>query len=267
MRGLGTTAGGTGRTGDRTDGRTGDARTGGSMRSGTGDGMGGESRGVGPVRPGIDPARGTVQAAFTAVVVLAALALLVSACATGGTGARDEGPAHADSVARAAVSPSLSPSPTPSASAVPDRMEAVRLVKADPAVSAEVKRELKPCVSDDYPVDVSYGELTGGPSTDIVVNVLSCGDAVGVGSYVYREQDGRYQNVFKAEEPPVYAEIDRGYLVVTKQVYEKDDPVSNPSSENVLTYVWASGRFVQKYDTRTDYSHLNGGDASPSPDS
>jgi hypothetical protein len=207
-------------------------------------------------------ARGTLQAAFTAVAVLAALALFVSACATGGTGARDEGPAHTDSVADAAVPPTFSPAP--SASAVPDRLAAAKLVKADPAVSTEVKRELRPCVSDNYPVDVSYGNLTGGPSSDIVVNVLSCGDEVGVSSYVYREQSGRYQNVFKAEDPPVYAEIDRGYLVVTKQVYEKDDQLSNPSSENVITYAWTAKGFVQKDINRTEYGSL-GEDESASP--
>ncbi len=54
------------------------------------------------------PAQGTLQAAITAVAVLAALALFMSACGTGGTGARDEGPAHADSVAGTA--PSARPS-------------------------------------------------------------------------------------------------------------------------------------------------------------
>jgi hypothetical protein len=198
-----------------------------------------------------------LQAAFTAVAVLAALALFVSACATGGTGARDEGPAHADSVRGVAASPTPSPSKT-------TRVDAVKLVKDDPKVSAEVKHDLKPCVADEYPVDVSYGELTGATADDIVVNVLTCGDAVGVGSYVYRQEGGRYENVFQTEEPPVYAEIDRGDLVVTKQVYEKGDPVSSPSGEIVTTYIWASGRFVKRYNTRNDYSNSVGGDASPS---
>ena len=209
------------------------------------------------------PGRGTLQAAFTAVVVLAALALFVSACATGGTGARDEGPAHeggaSDSVAGAAVSPSPSPSSTTA------RVDAVKLVEDDPEVATEVKRELKPCVADEYPVDVSYGDLTGGRADDVVVNVLTCGDAVGIGSYVYREVSGRYENVFKVEEPPVYAEIDRGDLVVTKQVYEKGDPVSSPSGENVITYRWGSGRFTEAFRTHNDYSNAVGGDATPSP--
>ncbi|MGW7277968.1 hypothetical protein ACWGIV_06585 [Streptomyces sp. NPDC054844] len=208
-------------------------------------------------------ARRSTQAASTAVAVLAALGLALSGCGAGGTGARDEGPAHADAVAGAASS-----SPTTSPSKAPDRVDAVRLVKADPKVSAEVKRELKPCVADEYPVDVSYGELTGGsgPAEDVVVNVLTCGDAVGVGSYVYREEDGAYQNVFKAEEPPVYAEIDRGDLVVTKQVYEKGDPVSSPSGENVITYRWASGRFTEEFRTHNDYSNVAGNVPTPAPE-
>jgi hypothetical protein len=109
-----------------------------------------------------------LQAVITAVAVLAALALLVSACGTGGTGARDEGPADASSVAGA---PSSSPSPSPSDT--PRRVDAVRLVKEDPKVSATVKRDLKPCVGDEYPVDVSYGKLTGGSADDIVINVLT----------------------------------------------------------------------------------------------
>ena len=210
--------------------------------------------------PGPGRVRGSFEAAFAAMAVLAALALLVSGCATGGTGARDEGPAHSDSVAGVAEAAS----PTPSAT-VDDHVDAVKLVMDDPKVSSAVKHELKPCVADEYAVDVSYGELTKGTGNDIVVNVMTCGDAVGIGSYVYRATGGTYENVFKAEEPPVYAEIDRGDLVVTKQVYEKGDPVSSPSGENVITYRWTSGRFVQEYSTHNEYSNAVGGDASPVP--
>ncbi|WP_307045155.1 hypothetical protein [Streptomyces achromogenes] len=212
------------------------------------------------MRHGPTPARGAIQAATTAMAVLAALALFVSACATGGTGARDEGPAHGDAVAGA------TPMPRAAASESLDQSDAVQLVKDDPAVSAEVKGELKPCVGDEYPVDVSYGNLTGSTGDDVIVNVLTCGDAVGVGSYVYRESDDGYQNVFKAEEPPVYAEIDRGDLVVTKQVYEKGDPVSSPSGENVITYRWTSGRFMKEYSWHNDYSSVVGGNPTPVPE-
>ncbi|WP_053851132.1 hypothetical protein [Streptomyces sp. NRRL B-24085] len=216
----------------------------------------------GPTRPDLAPVRGIFQAASTAVAVLAALALFVSACATGGTGTRDEGPAHA--VAGTGVSPSA----MPSAMASPrlDRKGAIALLRSDPKVSEAVKRDLEPCGTDQYPVDLFYGDLTGGPADDVVVNVVTCADLVGVGSYVYREEDGSYQNVFQTEEPPVYAEIDRGDLVVTKQVYEKGDPVSDPSGENVITYRWASGRFAAVYRTHSDYSNVVGKDPTPVPD-
>ncbi|GAA5067744.1 hypothetical protein [Streptomyces similanensis] len=214
---------------------------------------------------GADPepggARGTLQAAFTAVAVLAALGLLVSACGTGGTGARDEGPAHTSSSVAGAVasaSPAASDTPQPA-------VDPVRLIKDDPKVSATVKHDLKPCSADEYPVDVSYGKLTGGSVDDIVINVLTCGDAVGVGAYVYRERGDRYENVFGAEEPPVYAEIDRGDLVVTKQVYEKDDPVADPSGEDVITYRWSGTAFTKAFTTRNEYSKAVGGGASPTP--
>ncbi|MFI1210566.1 hypothetical protein ACH4UV_23515 [Streptomyces sp. NPDC020802] len=195
-------------------------------------------------------------AVITAVAVIAALGLFVSACGTGGTGARDEGPALSDSAAGSVATPSVS------ASATPDRVNAVRLVKADPGVSSAVKRDLKPCVGDEYPVDVSYGNLTGGSAADIVINVMTCGDAVGVGSYVYREEDDVYRNVFRAEEPPVYAEIDRGDLVVTQQVYEKDDPVTYPSGEEVITYHWMTTRFTERARTHNDYSKVVGGETA-----
>ncbi|MFF3451379.1 hypothetical protein ACFYXJ_30015 [Streptomyces sp. NPDC002667] len=214
-------------------------------------------RGLG-VRP-----RTALKAGGSAAAGLAALGLFLTACATGGTGARDEGPAGTDGVPKgSSIKPVVSGSP-PKA---PERVDAVKIVKNDPAVSAAVKRDLKPCVADEYPVDVSYGKLTGGAANDVVINVMTCADAVGVGSYVYREQNGRYQNVFKAEEPPVYAEIDRGDLVVTQQLYKKGDPVSYPSSEEVITYGWSSTRFVEQSRIHNDYSNAVGGSNSPAPD-
>ncbi|MEV0303299.1 MULTISPECIES: hypothetical protein [Streptomyces] len=217
--------------------------------------------GAGPLR-----VRRTAQAATTATSVLVALTLFATACGTGGTGARDEGPAHADPAAsppKSTATATGSEVPVPAAG----RVDAVRLIKHDPLVSAEVKRLLKPCVADEYPVDVSYGNLTGGAANDVVVNVLTCGDAVGVGSYVYRDQGGAHVNVFRAEEPPVYAEIDRGDLVVTMQVYDRGDPVSNPSGENVITYRWTAGRFAEEFRTHNDYGKVSGPEPTPRPDS
>jgi hypothetical protein len=204
----------------------------------------------------------TVKAGGAAAVALAALGLLLTACSTGGSGARDEGPANRG---EAVVSPSASPSPsTTSAPTPPSSVDAVKLIKDDPKVSRTVKRDLKPCVADEYPVDVAYGNLTGGSASDVVVNIMTCGDAVGTSSYVYRAEGKKYENVFQDEEPPVYAEIDRGDLVVTKQVYEKGDPVSYPSGEEVITYRWSSNHFTETDRTRRHYSSAVGGEA-PAP--
>ncbi|MBE4741526.1 MULTISPECIES: hypothetical protein [Streptomyces] len=224
--------------------------------------MRGLSTAAGP-RPG---ARQATKAVITAVAVLAALALSVSACGTGGTGARDEGPA--DSLAAGGATPSASGSADAAGDGDhPSVDEVVRMVRADPEVSKAVKSDLKPCVADEYPVDVTYGDLTGGSSDDLVVNVMTCADAVGVASYVYRaEKKGTYRGVFLSEQPPVYAEIDRGDLLVTRQLYENGDPSSYPSSEEVTTYRWIKDDFVQRSSTRTEYSTAVGGTESATPE-
>ncbi|WP_328506398.1 hypothetical protein [Streptomyces sp. NBC_00391] len=213
--------------------------------------------------------RRATKAVITAVAVLAALGLSLSACGTGGTGARDEGPADSDSLAGGAASPSVSASVDGDGDGDGDHPsveEVVRMVRADPEVSKAVKSDLEPCVADEYPVDVTYGDLTGGSSEDLVVNVMTCTDAVGVASYVYREDKGRYRSVFLSEQPPVYAEIDRGDLLVTRQLYENGDPSSYPSSEEVSTYRWIKDDFVQRSSTRTEYSSAVGGAESATPE-
>ncbi|MFF6786365.1 hypothetical protein [Streptomyces sp. NPDC012510] len=214
---------------------------------------------------GPDPgARRATKAVITAVAVLAALGLSVSACGTGGTGARDEGPADNDSLA-AGASPSVSGS-APADGDHPSIDEVVRMVRADPEVDKAVKSDLRPCVADEYPVDVTYGDLTGGSAEDLVVNVMTCADAVGVASYVYRADKGRYRSVFLSEQPPVYAEIDRGDLLVTRQLYENGDRSSYPSSEEVTTYRWMKDGFVQRSSSRTEYSTAVGGAESATPE-
>ncbi|MER6161998.1 hypothetical protein ABT147_41990 [Streptomyces sp. NPDC001868] len=233
--------------------------------------MRGLSTAAGP-GPGI---RRASKAVITAVAVLAALGLSLTACGTGGTGARDEGPADNDSLAAGAASPSVSASVDGEedrdsdgggAGDHPSVDEVVRMVRADPEVSKTVKSDLKPCVADEYPVDVTYGNLTGGSGDDLVVNVMTCTDAVGVASYVYRSEKGRYRSVFLSEQPPVYAEIDRGDLLVTRQLYENGDPSSYPSSEEVTTYRWIKDGFVERSSTRTEYSTAVGGAESATPE-
>lgn len=205
--------------------------------------------------------RGSTQAVIAAGAALAALALFVAACGTGGTGTRDEGPAHASAAAGAVAPASPSPSPTRRYRLV----DVVALLKKDPTVSPAVKRELKPCSGDDYPVEATYGDLTGGSVNDVLVNVWACSDSVGIGTYVYRDIGGTYKNVFKAEESPVFSEIDGTDLTVTQQVYDTDDTTSNPSREIVITYHWRAGRFAERTKHETFYSRT-GGDAATAQD-
>ncbi|MFD9353896.1 hypothetical protein [Streptomyces sp. NPDC060031] len=209
--------------------------------------------------------RGPLVLTSAGTVVLVGTVLFAVGCSTGGTGLRDGGPARTESVAKTGPPP---PAPSAAASAAgkpAKKVDPVALLKADPKVSAEVKRDLKPCTGKEYPVDVSYGKLTGGSAVDIVVNVLSCADALGRGSYVYRADGGTYENVFSDEQPPVYAEIDRGALVVNKPVYGKSDALAYPSGEDVITYRWSGEMFTEQDRVHSDYSNVVDGGVAPAP--
>ncbi|MEU8622466.1 hypothetical protein [Streptomyces sp. NPDC048623] len=210
------------------------------------------------LRPG---GSGREQAAGGAAVAgLAAFGLLVAGCSTGGTGSRDEGAARPDQVAStvpATPSPSV-PGGEDTPARAAKRVDPIALIKNDPKVGARLKADLKPCTADAYPVDTSYGNLTNSASPDVVVNVMTCGDAVGLGTFVYREENNAYTNVFVAEDAAVYGTIDRGDLIVTKQVYAKGDPVAYPSGEDVITYRWSGNRFTQHDWVHNEYSKAVG---------
>ncbi|MFJ3906650.1 hypothetical protein [Streptomyces sp. NPDC090025] len=193
---------------------------------------------------------------ITAVAGLAAVGVLVAGCSTGGTGSRDEGAARSSEVASAApASPPAASAPSNSDEArMAKKIDPIALIKGDPKIGERVKADLKPCTANAYPVDTSYGNLTGAASPDVVVNVMTCGDAVGIGTYVYREENNKYTNVFMAEDGAVYGTIDRGDLIVTRQVYAKGDPVAYPSGEDVITYRWAGNKFSQHDWVHNDYS-------------
>ncbi|MEU6668567.1 hypothetical protein [Streptomyces sp. NPDC046727] len=222
---------------------------------------------------GPDRVRGSTQAVIAVGAALAAVALFVAAGGSGGTGARDEGPAQSSAMAGPRSDSSDSSdysdsfaSPSSGASERSRRVDAVELLRNDPTVSEAVKRELKPCDGDKYQIDVSYGDLTGAPVDDVVINVMTCADWLGIASYVYRDEGGRFKSVFRSEESPVYAEIDKGTLSVFRQYYEKGDPISSPSGDVVTSYAWKAGRFVPGKPTRDEYSKSAGKGTQPAPD-
>ncbi|WP_368396381.1 hypothetical protein [Streptomyces sclerotialus] len=199
----------------------------------------------------------------TALAGIAAVALLLAGCEASGDGVRSEGSAADTPVP--SRDRSVTPTPSPSSSVGYKKVDARALLRADPKVGAEVKKTLaKPCTADEYPIDVTYAPLTGGKAPDVIVNVMTCADSVGIGSYVYRKDAKGYENVFSDEQPPVYAGVSKGELQVTRQTYDSDDAVCCPTGEDVLTYRWSKDHFREYVHTYTDYSKT-GPDAEATP--
>ncbi|MFJ7129774.1 hypothetical protein [Streptomyces sp. NPDC098101] len=244
--------------GGRHDGPFGGGSGGGPDGTPSGGPFDGSSGGFGTPSGGGDrlaAGRRRPRRTVRATAGLVAVGLSLASCSTGGTGSRDEGAARTDGIAAAA------PTPSPSASTGPqsaERVDPIELLKGDPKLGERFKADLKPCAADSYPVDASYGNLTDAAAPDVVVNVMTCGDGIGIGTYVYRDRSGGYENVFTAEDAAVYATIDRGDLIVTKQVYAKGDPVAYPSGEDVITYRWTGSRFTQHDWVHNDYSRSVG---------
>ncbi len=185
---------------------------------------------------------------------VAAVGLLLAGCNPGGEGIRKEGSASHTPVPRGAVTSA----PAPTSGTHYKKVNAVKLLTADPKVGADVKRAVaKPCAADEYPIEVTYASLTGNKAPDVIVNVMTCADSVGLGAYVYRERAGArngYDNVYANEQPSVYAGVSKGELEVSKQTYAAADKVCCPSGEDVMTYHWANDHFTEYDRYHTDYS-------------
>lgn len=189
-----------------------------------------------------------------AVVGFAAVGgLVLAGCGDAGQGVRKEGPARTSWAPDSTDSPeSYVHGATPSSTSAKQKVDAVALVKKDPKVSEHLKASLKPCGtqsakksakrSGGYPVDVAYGRLTGSTASDLVINVMTCSEGFGIGSYVYRKVGGTYENVFMDERLPVYADTVKGSLRVTRLIYASNDSVCCPSRQDVTTYRWADAR-------------------------
>ncbi|WP_435178843.1 hypothetical protein [Actinacidiphila sp. bgisy145] len=176
-------------------------------------------------------------------------------CGSTVTGARQEGPAPTATVKTPdTAAPALASDPAALA----------RMVRRDTSVSAEVREDLEPCTaagsddpdgdsdSDDtagigsdaaYPLDTDSGDLTSGDGPDLVVNVTTCGDGLGIAAYVYRMTGTKYRCVFADEHSPVYGSVINGRLQVVHEVYRTDDAVAYPTGEETVTYAWRGSSF------------------------
>jgi hypothetical protein len=187
----------------------------------------------------------------------AAACLAAAGCATTATGARREGPAPTATVKK----------PTSAAPAIASNPAALAgLIRRDTSVSADVREDLTPCAGDSYPIDTDSGDLTAGDGPDLVVNITTCGDRLGIGAYVYRMIGGKYQDVFADERSPVYGSVNDGELQIVHEMYRTDAPVAYPSGEEAATYAWRGDRFVEVARSYSDFSAKTPS-ASPEPTS
>jgi len=177
----------------------------------------------------------------TAVATVCAL-IAVGGCADSG-GVRLEGTA-----ATASAVPSRPPTVTAG------KVDAVNLLKQDPQVRADFKKDLKPCpgAAKKYPVEVTYGDLTDSGHPDVLINLSTCGGSMGLGVYAYQKKGNSYQNVFVDETPPVHGEIDDGFLKVTRQVYMTSDAMCCPTGRSVTTFAWTGGWFSEISHSRAE---------------
>ncbi|WP_055557251.1 hypothetical protein [Streptomyces sp. NBRC 110028] len=199
-----------------------------------------------------------------AVVGLAAAGgWLLAGCTGDSQGVRTEGPARTQWTAPSAQDHGSYAGGGATKPPAVQKADAVRLIKDDPKVAQDLKTHLQPCTAPGkgkpvkgYPVEVARGKLTGPTASDLVINVTTCDDGFGIGSYVYRKAGRGYENVFSDEQPPVYADVVKGDLSVTKLSYASGDTVCCPSREDVITYRWASSRqaFTVVRHKHTDYS-------------
>lgn len=194
----------------------------------------------------------------TGAVVCASV--VVVGCGTSATGARREGPAPVPS-AVAEKAPAGAAPPI-----VADQVALATMVRKDASVSADVREDLTPCAGTGYPMDTDAGDLTSGDGPDLVINVTTCGDGLGIAAYVYRMVAGKYQNVFADEQPPVYGSVEDGRLQIIHEVYRTDDPVSYPTGQEMVTYAWRDARFVEVARTFSDFGAKTP-TASPEPTS
>lgn len=211
------------------------------------------------------PGRNAIITGGAVVGLAAAGGWMLAGCGSGSQGVRTEGPARTQWTSSPAQDQgSYAGSGGTSTPPTVQKADAVRLIKDDPKVGRDLKAHLQPCTAKatkakpvkGYPVEVIRGKLTGPTASDLVINVTTCDDGFGIGSYVYRKVGHGYENVFSDEQPPVYADVVKGDLSVTKLTYASGDTVCCPSREDVITYRWAASRqaFTVIRHKHTDYS-------------
>lgn len=196
-------------------------------------------------------------ASLATASALTCACVVAAGCGSNVTGARKEGPAPTTSV---------KPRPTTAPGIARHPAALAGMVREDDSVSQEIREDLTPCDGDDYPLDTASGDLTSGDGPDLVVNVTTCGDGLGVATYVYRKVDDKYRHVFSDERAPVYGTVDKGLLLISHEIYTSDDPIAYPIGEEQITYAWRGTSFVQVRREKWNYDAASPS-VSPEPTS
>ncbi|OLF12596.1 hypothetical protein [Actinophytocola xanthii] len=182
------------------------------------------------------------------VAALCCLALLGAAgCATSG----------GVEVAGRASQVSPPPPEPPLPSGTPVSADAVSVLRADPAVSAEVRAALVPCEGGGYPVNDRYTDLTGDGVAELVVTVFSCkivkdaalfgfGSGFGLAAYVYDLSEDPPVNLLALQTGGVELLVapERGLMALHSGYGPRDDPCC-PTEEHLALYTWNGTALVE----------------------
>lgn len=156
----------------------------------------------------------------------------------------------------------VSPPPTtqPLPSGTPASTDAVAVLRADPALSPEIKSLLVPCGDGAYPIDERYVDFTGDGEAELMVTLYNCPDAAregkvlprgvppygGYAGYVYNLATKPPTRLFTVEDDavdliPSY-QGGRELLVIRNLWGPKDDPCC-PTEQDVRVYHWDGVKF------------------------
>ncbi|MCT2583700.1 hypothetical protein [Actinophytocola gossypii] len=143
----------------------------------------------------------------------------------------------------------------PLPSGTPESVDAVAVLRADPAVPEKIKSLLVPCEGGSYPVVDRYADLTRDGVVELVATVLPCHwgqvpmpsetSGIGLAGYVY-DLSADPPTRLLALENGVELLVDRGNrLVATASRYLAEDELCCPTDQRITFYTWNGTGFVE----------------------
>jgi hypothetical protein len=162
------------------------------------------------------------------------------------------------------------PSTAPLPSGTPVSADPVAILREDPQVSDKVKTELVPCVSDQYPIDERFADITRDGTAELLVTVYGCpgeepatypgdvkaremyatdiGFGPGYAAYVYNLATDPPTRLFGEENGAIDitpAPEENGELLVIRSSWAPRDDPCCPTDQSLTWYRWAGANFVE----------------------